>query len=158
VTEYFRVDKRLFAVGDRIRTAGEYYANLAGVAKKIEDELENTRPAQKLARTNCLFVFESLPTAEKHWSKMKDGKLYQLAIDDAAIVHRGDMALMDEMKSVIEAGGEYRSIAHEYWNSTMSSTPEVELLISDAVVSDIINISDAERVAFLRKRWGIPAS
>ena len=90
-------------------------------------------------------------------SKMKDGKLYRATIDEATILHRGDMALMDVMKSAAEAGGDWQAFAGAYWRSEMSAVPEVELMVAEAVVTEVISASDTERVSYLRTRYGFPA-
>lgn len=151
---YYRVDRRLFKVGDVISSANEYYDKFKGIAKTVEDTLEVTRPKnQKKLRTECLFVFEDEKCAKKHWSKMVDGKLYEVSIEGAITFHRGDMALMDAMKQLLEAGSDITKLAEDYWREECSAKPEMEILVSSAVVVDVISTSDNERKDHLTKRW-----
>ncbi len=150
---YFRVDKRLFAVGECIETANQYYSKFVGIAKDVEDALENFRPKSKPQRTTCLFLFEDEICARMHWSMMKDGKLYEASIDECCIFHRGDMALMDRMKDTAESGGDLSLLAKQYWNGEFGEKPEIELLVPSAIVVKIIETSDVARRAHLEKRW-----
>lgn len=152
---YYRVDKRLFAVGDRITTAQVYYDKFVELAKVVEDALETHRPDSKTKRTSCLFVFEDLVAAKKHWSKMKEGKLYRVTIEDGSVLHRGDMALMDEMKELAEADKDMAPLAQAYWRGELSSRAEIELMLSSAVIAEVLSVSDSERQNYLKDRWGI---
>jgi hypothetical protein len=150
---HYRVDKRLFAIGSEIITAMEYYNKFDGSRKAVEDMLELRRPDDKKRRTSCLFVFEEEVCAKKHWSMMKDGKLYQVAIDKTRVFHRGDMAIMDEMKNLVEAGEDIDVKADAYWRGEVGNTPVVEIMVSSAIVTDIISTSDEERRAHLMERY-----
>jgi hypothetical protein len=152
---YYRVDKRQFLVGDEITTAQEYYNHFTGAAKIVEDSLEEFRPDSKAPRTDCLFVFCDEYCARKHWSKMSGGKLYVVEIDESSIHHRGDMALMDRMKELTEEGNAIEELAASYWSGECSSTPEIEIMVPSAIVKEVLSTSDAERLAHLKKRWGI---
>ena len=152
---HYRVDKRLFAIGDEITTAQEYYDKFDGTRKAVEDMLESRRPDGKEPRTSCLFVFEEEVCAKKHWSMMKDGKLYQVAIDEARVFHRGDMAIMDEMKIIVEAEKDIGAAADAYWRGEVGNKPVIEIMVSSAIVTDIISTSDEERLAHLKERYPI---
>lgn len=149
---YYRVDRRLFNVGDEIVTAGEYYSEFEGVAREVEDALEARRPQAKRLRTECLFVFEDEKCAKKHWSKMTNGKLYKVSIDHTEISHRGDMAQMDAMKQACELGQDMTEIAAAYWRGEHSSSPEIEIMISSAVVTAVLSTSDSERRDYFKMR------
>jgi hypothetical protein len=154
MAEYYRVDKRMFAIGETIRTAGHYYDKFCGIAKDIEDALDRERPkTMKLPRFECLFVFESLQVARKHWSQLRDGKLYRVEIERTKMLYRADMAMMDKMKVEAEAGRNWRSLVLDYWNGVSSAEPEFEIMTTDAKVIEIISTSDSERIAHLRERW-----
>ncbi|WP_231890384.1 hypothetical protein [Methylomonas methanica] len=152
---YYRVDKRPFSVGDKITTAKDYYGRFTGAAKAVEDFLEESRPGSKTCRTNCLFVFCDEQCAKKHWSKMSNGKLYHVEIYEDSICHRGDMALMDRMKELVEEGKSIEELAGAYWRSECSSAPEIEIMVESAFVIEVLSVSDAERLAYLKERWGI---
>jgi hypothetical protein len=152
---FYRVDKRVFAVGDEIVTAEEYYAKFTGAAKVVEDSREATRPSSVPPRRSCLFVFSDEVAARKHWSKMTGGKLYAVAIDENAMHHTGDMALMDQMKAAAEQGEEVEELARAYWAGEESQAPEFEILVDRATVTAVISSSDQERVEHLKRRLGI---
>lgn len=155
MTSYFRVDKRNFSVGDRITTASEYYGKFAGIAQTIEAGLDAARPRHVPSRQECLFVFEDLEAARKHWSKMADGKLYRVDVTPQDFIHRGDMALMDAMKALAESGTDWQSTARRYWAGDRCDAPEIEVLVRSAIVSEVISASDTERRAYLLERWRV---
>lgn len=147
---YYRVDKRLFAVGAVVTPAGEYYGKFTGIAKQVEDHLEARRPPGGRARTECTFVFSKLQDAEAHWRKMRDGKLYEVAIEDGEIVHTGDMHLMDLMNEAAEQGAPLSTMAEQYWSSRMTPAPVVEVLVPSARIIAVINTDEgARRAAFI---------
>lgn len=152
---YYRVDKRKFVVGQRIETAGQYYAKFTDIAKAIEDSLENNRPQSKPIRTSCLFLFCDEKCAKKHWSKMSEGKLYSVDVDEDSVLHTGDMALMDQMKSLYEQQEGIIELARDYWSGKFSTNPEVEVLVQSALVLNVISDCDTERKAYLKNRYMI---
>lgn len=152
---HYRVDRRLFEVGQKVGTAGEYYGEFNCIGKEIEDALESIRPKGKKSRTKCLFVFEDEQCAKKHWSKMINGKLYEVSIESATIFHRGDMAQMDVMKLVRESGKDMGEVAEAYWREEFSNSPEIEVMVSCAVVTRVLSTSDSERGEYLQNRWRV---
>lgn len=152
---YYRVDKRLFSVGQVITTANEYSVKFSGITKSVEETLESRRAENKTRRDQCLFVFEDEKCAKKHWSKMKDGKLYKVSINEAEISHRGDMALMDIMKQLGESGSDMTEVSEAYWRGEQSTNPEIEIMVSSATVTEIVSACDKEREVYLKERWGI---
>ena len=55
----FSVDKRVFAVGNRIDAAKSYQNVIDPRGKMLEESLEKLRPAGKLSRAEALFIFEN---------------------------------------------------------------------------------------------------
>lgn len=152
---YFRADKRDFSPGDVIQSAQEYYDKFSKIARAVEDALEAHRPLQKVKRATCVFVFADEKYAREHWSKMKNGKLYAVDIDECHILHRGDMALMDEMNAALEDGKDVSELACKYWAGEVSELPKLEVLAPSVTVVETLSKSEVERENYLRKRWGI---
>ena len=71
----FRADKMDFEVGDVFTTAGHCFDKFPEKTKLLEQRLEDFRPNDKPRRIDCLFLFESLDLAKRHWSIMEQGKL-----------------------------------------------------------------------------------
>jgi hypothetical protein len=149
---YFRVDKRDFEVNNTVLTAMEYYEKFQGPAKEVEDVLERYRPGNKPKRRSCLFVFENEVCAKKHWSKMNQGKLYSVHVDESQILHKGDMALMDEMRQALQNGQDLEPLATRYWAGGLSFRPEIEVLVPSAIVTAVLSKSEQERVEHLKAR------
>jgi hypothetical protein len=140
----FRADKRLFSVGDEIRTAAEYVGRFGGERSAFEWVLNLFRPRSLERRAAYLFLFESREAAVKYAGKMAGGKLYEVEIDEAKIKNRGDMGLLERafqsqnwLKRV--------STMRAYWRSEMTSKPIVELTAPAATVVNVIFATDNER-------------
>lgn len=151
MVDYFRADKRDFAEGDRITTAGEYRDRLGDGAGFVEDTIERLRPPVKPPRQACLFLYEDETAARKHWSVMTDGKLYRVVVCEHDVLHRADMALLDIMKSAAEHGQDFADLARQYWGGECSPEPVIEIMVHDARVTEIVSKSQEERRAYLKK-------
>ena len=92
---FFRADKRPFKTKDPISTAGEFMGKHPEKGKRAELALANSKPDGKPNRSDCLMLFEDEVCARNHWSKMTGGRLYRIEVDEADILHRGDMKLID---------------------------------------------------------------
>jgi len=88
----FRADKRDFEVGDVIATAGHYFDKFPEKTQLLEQRLEGFRPNDKPRRIDCLFLFESLDLAKRHWTIMKQRKLYShLSPGQPSLILRRDL-------------------------------------------------------------------
>ncbi|MEM1048671.1 MAG: hypothetical protein AAGL24_21135, partial [Pseudomonadota bacterium] len=117
----FRADKRMFEVGQEIRIAGKFFSkhNEKGIA--AEEILSKTKPTGGPERLDCLMVFEHLERARMHWCKLEDGKLYEVEISEAEILHRADMRLVDEIGELAVSETEEnlkhaKELAIQYWS------------------------------------------
>jgi hypothetical protein len=148
----FRADKRLFAVGDELSTASEYVRRFDPDRSVFEFVLNLLRPRRLKPRSAYLFVFESLEAARRHWTKMTNGKLYEVEIDESQIKHRGDMALLER---AFQSEGWLKRLTsmRAYWRSEMLETPVVEITVPTATVVQVISTSENERLLeFIRSR------
>ena len=148
----YRADKRDFQPGDVIRSAGEYVGAFSREQRKVERCIDRGRQRHVPSRARSLFVFESLDAAKKHWSKMSDGKLYEVEIDEATIRHRGDMALVEQVHHAFQAGRDIKSLIAAYWNGDLTDAPEIEIMVEDARVMAVISKDQNERRQHLAKR------
>jgi hypothetical protein len=144
----YRVDKRDFGVGDVVTTAGEFTSKNPEGSIIVEELFELSRPEGKPVRHECLFLFENLEVAKKHWSKMKDGKLYKVEIDDEEILHKGDMEYVDKA-FIVESNSDKNDCARDYWAGIKTDNPRIEILVSSAIVTEIISNNDHERKEYL---------
>lgn len=153
----YRADKRDFAPDDPIATAGQFSALHRESGKQAETILDDVKPEGKPHRKDCLMLFESEDAARKHWSKMSTGKLYEVEIDTAEILHRGDMNLIDETGALIEQGDhvQARARARDYWLKEPDEKACVEVLIGEGQVKRLIG-DNAARIEEFRTRAGIP--
>lgn len=75
---------------------GTYQDYLKPNGKAMERALEHARPTDiKPNRKNCLFIFEDLKEVERYWSPHDGSYLYEVEIEEGAVLHCGDMQLTD---------------------------------------------------------------
>ena len=151
----YRVDRRLFKVGDVVSQTGEYLSKLDSGRAQVEVCLEEMRPAMKPRRSEALFVFECRSAAERFWTKEVDGKLYEVSFQ-VPVLHRGDMSLTDELFRSRADAAIVRDLAERYWRGDESTSPQIELLIEEAVVVSVIFATEMERRRAFAARAGMP--
>jgi hypothetical protein len=147
----FRIDKRVFDVGDVIAPTGEFAEALENEKEEVEEILENTRPDGKPDRSSALFIFEKEEPARKRWSITTNGKIYRVEIV-GNILHRGDMMLTEKIYHSLPDGNKGRHFARSYWRGDMTDECESELLVEAAEVIEVISKEEGERRDALRNR------
>jgi len=152
--KFFRADKRDFSVGDTVASAGEFLAKNPPASSDIERAFEDKRPKNLPPRAECLYVFEYLEDANKHWSKMTGGKLYEVTVQPGDILHRADMSLVDSAYVSRSVPHEVAACAQRYWSGECGSKPVIEVLVKSAQVSAVISRDEQERKAFF-KSWAL---
>jgi len=144
----YRADKRDFFVGDKITSANEFATKNPEGSSEIEDLFEAERPHGKSPRIGCLYLFEDEIVAKKHWSKMADGKLYEVEIDESSILHRADMRFVD--KAFLSTDTSEREVcAKDYWSGVETDTPRIEILVNEATVVNVVSKDQIERRKYL---------
>lgn len=151
--KWYRADKRDFNVGDEIFSANEFVTLNPEGSKANEDLFELKRPEGKPCRIGCLYLFENEEVARKHWSRMSDGKLYEVELGNEEILHRGDMRFIDEAFILPEIA-ERELCVTNYWAGIETKNPRVEVLVNKARVTRVISKDQVERLQFL-KSWGL---
>jgi hypothetical protein len=150
----YRVDKRLFKVGDVVTHTGEYLANLDCERALVERHLAYKRPDSKPRRNEVLFVFESRIAAERFWIKVVDGKLYEVKTQGTPL-HRGDMNLTEEIFKFRADADHAGVLVDRYWGGEESAGPQIELLVQNAVVASVIFTTELERRRAFAAQAGI---
>ena len=145
----FRVDKRDFDVGSVVESANEFVSLNPNESQVIEEIFERMRPQEKPKRDSCLYLFEDLNDARKHWSKMTDGKLYEVTLIEDDILHRGDMELFDKAFISRDNIETVKMCANEYWSGKNTKHPIIEILVIQATISRIISKDQNERIHYL---------
>lgn len=149
---FFRVDKRDFVVGDAVLPAGEFWDKAPEGTQEVEAVFESRRPAHLPQRVGTLYVFEALEDAKKYWSKMKDGKLYEVEVELSDVLLRADMALVDSAHALLGCADQIAEKADKYWAERRGENATIEVLVNSARVSRIISKDDKERYEYLRSR------
>lgn len=144
----YRADKREFKQGQEIQSANQFQELNPRGSDKVERIFEAKRPDTKPSRLDALYLFEDFVVAKKHWSKMKDGKLYEVRVEDSEVRHRGDMRLVDEAFGCSDLA-DIEACADRYWAGEMTASPIMELLVQSAAVSAVLSKDQAERRRYL---------
>jgi hypothetical protein len=152
VDTFFRVDKRDFYVGDAVLPAGEFWDKAPAGTQEVEAIFESRRPAHLPQRVGALYVFEALEDAKKYWSKMKDGKLYEVEVELSDVLLIADMALVDSAHALLGCADQIEEKADRYWAEGRGENATIEVLVKRARVSRVVSKDDKERYEYLRSR------
>lgn len=148
---FYRVDKREFFAGDVITSAQEFLTKNPSGTDSVEAAFEAVRPGHKQKRDQCLYIFETLADAQRHWCKMTGGRLYAVAVEDEEVFHRADMALVDRAFREREDWNALQAYATAYWSSDLTEKPVIEILVKKATVLSVISKDERERLECFRK-------
>ncbi|NJA07566.1 hypothetical protein HC024_17790 [Methylococcaceae bacterium WWC4] len=150
----WRADKRDFNVGDVITSANEFASLNPKGSNEIEQVFEHRRPDGKPNRVGCLYLFENEVVAKQHWSKMADGKLYEVELRDEPILHRGDMRFVDAAFASSDIST-IEKCAIDYWEGIETEKPRIEILATRATIVQVISKDQVERRTYLMN-WPPP--
>jgi len=146
---YYRVSKKIYSVGTEIGPSGHSSSQDTEIGRKIEAMLDAVRAAEfpdKPRRQDGAYLFSNEICAQRYWWKMTAGRIYTVQIDEADILHRGDMMLLHEMEDVINAKGDPTVLARSYWRGERSERPCEELLVRKAHILEAVTPSDKQSV------------
>ena len=130
----YRVDKRLYNVGDEILPDTNYLQALNNKDKKILERKFDEKSCIPRTRKECLFLFNSLYHALIFFSKY-GGYIYEVAPEE--VFFRGDMNKLDNILDALRFCGEdgIDSFVNEYWkDGTHTFSPCYEVLCKKAIV------------------------
>ena len=65
---------------------------------------------------------------------MKNGRIYEVAIDENDVGHRGDMMLLHEMEDHLSEPAVAAKRARLYWNGEQTAAPCEEVYVKEAKV------------------------
>lgn len=130
----YRVDKRLYNVGDEILPGTNYTQALNNEDKEILERKLDEKSCIPRTRKECLFLFNSLYHALIFFSKY-GGYIYEVAPEE--VFFRGDMNKLDNILDALRFCGEdgIDSFVNEYWkDGTHTFSPCYEVLCKKAIV------------------------
>lgn len=152
----FRADKRQFAVGQVIKTAGHFTDMHPGPGKLAEVLLGRAKPVNLPDRSECLMLFPDEHRARDFCSRMSGGLLYKVEVDEEDVVHRGDMHIVDTIALNFHRGiNDNDELAKSYWRGDILTDPCVEVLVLEGVVLEQLDFSQVDREDLIRARYGI---
>lgn len=151
----YRVDKRIFSVGDEIKPQTIFEQQLDGKRRLVEELLSQTRPLEKPERKDSLFLFFELAGALKFFQKY-GGNIYRVSHIDC--LHKGDMNKIDNLFDLTRYTDNRKllsDVAREYWQSgTHTFMPCYEILTPRCVVEECL-VVDSECKQFRSDMWNV---
>lgn len=156
---YYRVSKKVYADGRELIPTGTSSSDASSQGRQIEEILEAVRAAEfptKRPRLESLPIFSTERCAQRYWWKMTDGRMYEVAIDESAINHRGDMMLLHDMENVLSDAAAAIALARRYWNGEQTSAPCEEIYVKKAVV--VRDVTPDDKQAVFDKLYKLPSS
>lgn len=136
----YRVDKRLYNVGDEILPGTNYTQALNNEDKEILERKLDKKSCMPRTRKECLFLFNSLYHALIFFSKY-GGYFYEVEPDNEFF--RGDMNKLDNILDALRFCGEdgIDSFVNEYWkDGTHTFSPCYEVLRNKAKVIKCVRL------------------
>ena len=136
----YRVDKRLYNVGDEILPGTNYTQALNNEDKEILERKLDEKSCMPRTRKECLFLFNSLYHALIFFSKY-GGYFYEVEPDNEFF--RGDMKKLDNILDALRFCGEdgIDSFVNEYWkDGTHTFSPCYEVLRNKAKVIKCVRL------------------
>ena len=155
---YYRADKRPFMPGDPIRTAGDFSDSHPPALKLAEKLLASTKSDAKPSRADCLMLFENEECAREYCAKLIAGRLYKVRISPEAILHRGDMHIVDTIGLKLSKHEDASADAKAYWSGQENDLPCIEVLVAAGIVEEELEFTSAERKQRIRRVYGVTSS
>lgn len=137
---YYRADKgALVTRGQSLIQSDHYPDRLNNIAKQAEEFLRNYHDLG-IARRSSIFVFEDEHEARNYYDASGDRHLYELEIDEADIVHRGDMNWINKIGEAVAAGHleAAKAYADNWLNGVATEKPRWETLVKAAKVHSVL--------------------
>lgn len=135
----FRVDTRIFKVGESILPESNFEGRLTDERLELENLLNELRPSEVPERGKCLFLFQDLAGALRHVAKY-GGYIYSVTPDQ--VYSRGDINKLDNMLDVFRFTDDERmrkAVVNEYWKEgSHTYNPCYEILANQCVVESVI--------------------
>lgn len=135
----YRVDARIYNVGDTITSADQYENKLEAEQAELENLLNQLRPNGIPSRGECLFLFLELAGALRFFARY-GGNIYKVRPN--TFYFRGDMNLLDNALDMFRFTGDEglrTAVVNKYWqDGSHTFSPCYELLVNSAIVEAII--------------------
>lgn len=138
----YRIDKRLYNVGDEILPGTNYTQALNNEDKEILERKLDEKSCIPRTCKECLFLFNSLYHALIFFSKY-GGYIYEVEIELDDLLFQGDMNKLDNILDALRFYDEdsIASFVNEYWKAgTHTFSPCYEYLCTKAKVIKCIRL------------------
>jgi len=144
----YRVDKRIFNIGDPITPTNDSYQNKADFNPTIERILSEQLPPNKKAdRRQGLFIFIELSDAIRFACNITNSKIYKVkSLSDTTSFHKGDMNWTEVMYKFPDNETILRQLANFYWaDGCKTFKPCWEVIVNKMQVVEVIVRNEEER-------------
>lgn len=131
----YRYDAADLKAGEIVTSRGDHIHRLTGQQRKAEEAIREVSPEWARIRSQSLYVWRDLETAERLW-RLTQGQehLYELTVDMNDFEHMGDLTYFNMIEETV--GG--TELAHGYalrqYFKQRIARPAVEMLFKKATV------------------------
>src|SRR5262249_7170674 len=99
----YRYDEEDYPEGETITSRGDHFVRLTPAQQRVETAIRKTLENGEEIRIKSLYTWENREVAERLWKHKKETHLFELEIDDADVVHRGDLDFFSAAVDAIKA-------------------------------------------------------
>jgi len=130
----YRYANEDYADGQTIRPCSDHFDRLDATRKDAELALRAVSTEAEAIRKTSLYTWADERLARRLWPRSHSKFLYELEVDEASVLHRGDVSHFWEAQSALKRGGDAGDAVNRYWSGEAAGTPYVEVLLSEAKV------------------------
>lgn len=130
----YRVDQRDFQPNDAIPHPGDHLARMKPEHQPGEELLRAVSPEKGRMRAESLYTFEQLRTARVYYLGTKDSRLYEIQVDEADILHKADMTLVNDIAANQKDLKTQDQLIADYWKGAYRDGKWIEVLVKKATV------------------------
>jgi hypothetical protein len=129
----YRYDAHSYDDREPISSRGDHFPRLTPAQQQVETLIRSTMPNGHNIRSTSLYTWENLEVARRV-ARLARKPLYELQIDVADIVHRGDVQHFSNAVDAINLGKNPREHVTKYCEGVEFISERVEILVTKAKV------------------------
>lgn len=114
--------------GELVIARADHLPGLSADKQRAELAIRRGDPRGPL-RGHAVFAFAERRVAEDLLGKVDGQHLYEMAIEEEDILHRGDLRIYDEIVERLKAGDAVDELVAEFWEGRCRPRPRVELCV-----------------------------
>jgi|1185.fasta_scaffold27264_1 hypothetical protein len=130
-----------------LKPQGDHLPKLSADKQRAEVAIRGGDPRGAL-RANAVFVFEDRSVAEALLGETPGEHLYEVAVEEGDILHRGDLRIYDEIVDALKHKAPVDALVKEFWAGVERPRARNELVVSKATIRrKLVDDAEKERAA-----------